>query len=104
MIRSALAWIGAAPLAFMFACIAGPAAAQGTPCGSWAEIRAHLLDRFGERLAGTGLTPSGQLLAILVNPETGTWTALALQPDGSACGLTAGTDWADWAEPPGEPS
>ena len=52
-----------------------------------------LAGRYGERLAGVGVTPGGALLQLLIRPDFRSWTVLLTRPDGVSCLLAAGRDW-----------
>lgn len=85
-------------LAAAAALIASPAATQ-TLCMGYADAMATL-DQFGEVQAFVGPLPDGQGAAVIyVNPDTGSWTFLVIQPDGTACLVTGGVD-AAWNAPP----
>jgi hypothetical protein len=94
------------PLLFLaaLAVAAAPLAARAEPrCMGQADALADLKARFGEDLRWSGLTTSGQLLAITLAPDGTTWTALAILPDGKACLIAAGDSWAEkTAQAPGE--
>lgn len=74
------------------------ASAQGQGCpprGPTIELLACFAERFGETPAHVGLNPAGQLVQILVNRETGTWTTVVSTPQGESGVVAVGTDWAD---------
>ena len=56
-------------------------------------MAAKLLAQFGEVEMPLGQIRSG-LLVVYVNPVTLTWTLVGLMPDGAACLIGSGTDWA----------
>ena len=50
----------------------------------------HLERDYGETKKMSALTANGTVLSILSNPETGTWTLVVFNPDGTACMPLAG--------------
>lgn len=85
--------------------LAGARAALADPtrCVGEADALADLKAQFGEDLRWSGLTTTGQLLAITLAPDGTTWTAMAILPDGKACLIAAGDSWAEQpAQAPGE--
>ncbi|MGH6719617.1 MAG: hypothetical protein ACREER_09895, partial [Alphaproteobacteria bacterium] len=69
--------------------LAGPALAESL-CGPRAAIVAELGARFGEAVVFQGLHPtSAQMMELLVNPETGTFTVLVSNPE-TSCVTAAG--------------
>jgi hypothetical protein len=67
-------------------------AAQQTTCGQRGEMELALSTRFGEMPFSTG-TAGQNLVKFYVNPSTGSWTAIAVTPDGGACIFAAGSDF-----------
>lgn len=76
-------------LAPVLVLIGSPAFAQ-MQCGGFADTVAHLSTQYGESLAVQGLDGAGNVIAMFANPDTGTWTALIVYPDGTACMASAG--------------
>lgn len=78
------------------------------PCGPYAGlVEAISGERFREVRVGGGLDTSGDAAVELwVNPDTGTWTLLAVAPDRhAACLVTGGNGWRFGDEPaPGDPA
>ena len=70
---------------------AGPAAAQ-SQCGPADQVLEGLAAQWGEYVAFMGIAANGLPLEIMLNPATGSWTALVLLPDGVACVLASGDD------------
>jgi hypothetical protein len=68
---------------------ATPAFAQ-MQCGGYADAVAHLSSEYGESLAVQGVDGAGNVVAMFANPDTGTWTALIVRPDGTACMVSSG--------------
>lgn len=69
-----------------------PANAQ-TYCAGRDQIVERLTNGFGEGLAGGGLRSESQVLEVWAAPETGTWTILITQADGTTCVMASGTNW-----------
>jgi hypothetical protein len=83
------AWCGLA-----LASWAAPAVAQQAQCGPYADVTALVAgDPYREAKLGVGDSNTASV-ELWVNPETGTWTLLALSPDGSsACLAGSGVNW-----------
>ncbi len=79
-------------LALCFLLIGSPAIAQ-TQCGGYADAVAFLMERYGESLTVQGIDGTGRVIAMFSNPDTGTWTALIVTPDGNACLVADGGDF-----------
>lgn len=79
-------------LALVLALIGSPAVAQ-MQCGGYADAAAHLATEFGEALTVQGIDGAGNVVAMFANPDTGTWTAFIVYPDGTACMVAAGGDF-----------
>lgn len=79
-----------AAFAVIFAvCFGFPAKAQ-MQCGGYADAVAFLSERYGEALTVQGIDGAGNVIAMFANPDTGTWTALIVYPDGNACMASSG--------------
>ncbi|QYK42849.1 MAG: hypothetical protein KF887_07035 [Paracoccaceae bacterium] len=63
-------------------------------CAPLDAVEAQLRDRYGEQLLFDGRAANGHAMAVLVNPDGTTWTALVVRPDGIACMMASGTGWA----------
>lgn len=60
--------------------------AWGQPlCGPREAIIDALASEYQEQPVGQGLSRQGPVVSIYANPETGTWSAIAEFPNGSAC-------------------
>ena len=70
----------------------GMAYAQPAPCAPKEAVFARLATGYGEGPAVTAMMPDA-LLEIWMSPETGTWTAIAILPQGLACIVASGTDF-----------
>ena len=69
------------------------AAPPAQPCGSWAEFRAVLKDRYGETPAATFVGPAGKVAYVVTVAPSGSWTLLVLAGDGRACVQASGAGW-----------
>lgn len=64
------------------------------PCMPLTALDQALADKHSERPAVSGIVLGGSARLVLwANTDTGTWTAAVVQPDGSACLVTAGNGW-----------
>ncbi len=79
-------------IAFAALVAASPAVAQ-PQCGGYADAVAHLSTAYGESIVVRGIDGAGAVVEMFANPDTGTWTALIVQPDGTACMVAAGGDF-----------
>jgi hypothetical protein len=77
-------------LVLLIAAACAPAHAQNPNCAPYEMIVQGLSERYGERRVMSGLNPDGTLVQMFANPETGTWTALIVQPIGTACMVASG--------------
>lgn len=75
-------------LALCFLLIGSPAIAQD--CGGFADVTAYLSEEYGETVAVRGLDAAGNAIVMFANPDTGTWTAFVVTPDGNACRVADG--------------
>ena len=82
-------------LLFVLITCGGAMLAAPPQCGGTSEVMAGLSARFGETNRWFGVLPNGQVLSITANPDGSTWTALGVQPDGTACILSSGESWAE---------
>ena len=77
-----------------------PAAAEPRPtplqfmglCDTHAGLTAVLEDRFGETPVAMGTVGEYYIMEVFANPETGTWTVVLTQANGTACGIASGDD------------
>jgi hypothetical protein len=76
-------------LALVALVAATPAVGQ-MQCGGYADAVAHLSSEYGESLTMQGMDGAGNVVAMFANPDTGTWTALIVRPDGTACMAASG--------------
>lgn len=71
---------------------AQPAAATAT-CGAFEQIVEGLLERYQEVPRHTG-QGDGYRVIVFADANGETWTIIGLRPDGVACQIASGTDWA----------
>jgi hypothetical protein len=70
--------------------LSAPAAAADTVCMPSGEMKASLIDWYGERPVSE---PSENREQLWVSEQTGTWTLIKTLADGNACVLAQGEDW-----------
>ena len=87
-------WAIASALAFGL--LATPALAA--QCAPKEQIVQALASNFHEKPVGMGATAAGALVIMFASPA-GTWTAVSVQPSGSACVLDVGDGWTDLSQP-----
>lgn len=78
--------------AAVLAAFSSVASAQSV-CMPLEKLHHQALDKYGEAPIGQGVSSRGFMIQILVNPETGTWTVIGVQPSGRACVLDSGEGW-----------
>lgn len=81
-------------LVFGLAASAPPAFAQNT-CGSHDKIAQTLQTQYGESVVARGLQSATRLFEVWRSGETGSWTVLAVLPNGTACVMASGTAWTE---------
>lgn len=72
-------------------------------CGEATKVDATLRQKFGEAVAGRGLTEQAQPTLLYANPDTGTWTLVVLV-NSQACAVVSGTGWQAIEAVTGEPT
>lgn len=73
-------------------------------CFRSAELKQSLTDRYGEVVAGYGMTAADVPTLIFANPATGSWALVMIMSD-EACVLLVGKHWTDGpGTPPGDPA
>lgn len=77
----------AAAIAFF---LARPAVAQSNTCAPKDYLVQQMALMYGESRVFAGLNGSGKMVEIWLNPATGSWTAVIVSPDGTACAVSAG--------------
>lgn len=96
------------PIAALALLCASAAHAQ-QQCAPAGAMIAKLEGQFGEtrRTGGTvGTEVATDLMVIYANDETGSWTLLRLNANGTACMISSGMNWMDLSptEPEGDPA
>jgi hypothetical protein len=82
-------------LAVLAVLTASPALAQQQqPCGPTAQMEKYLIEKYGESPVGMGLGPEGQVLVVIANPITGTFTILVRKPGHITCIIVGGNGYA----------
>ncbi len=86
--------------------LATPAVAQQQQaCGNYVEMAKNLKDKFSEQRVAMGLNQKGDAVVIFASPNGATWSALTVQPTGTACMVGAGSQWETIApKPQGDPT
>ncbi|MEM8788372.1 MAG: hypothetical protein AAGE76_08920 [Pseudomonadota bacterium] len=88
-----------AAVAVLAASAAMPLAAQqggDSKCGPRDQMTERLGVKFGEQLHSGGLTGPTKLLEIWTSEDSGSWTILLTDADGTSCIVAAGNDWVDF--------
>ena len=62
-------------------------------CGKRDDIVKHLTGKYKEQIVSSGVDSSGNIVEILTNPETSTWTLLITKPTGETCVIADGDNW-----------
>lgn len=70
-------------------------------CPDASGLVAHLEKEQGQQPQALAFTARGHLVYVMVNPETGTYSIIAVSPDGRGCPVSIGFDW-EWLR--GDPS
>jgi hypothetical protein len=73
---------------------AGPALAEPAPCFPHADIVAALDAQAHEAPVARMLSDRGFVIEVLATADGSTFTILAVRPDGTACALAVGEDFA----------
>jgi hypothetical protein len=72
---------------------AGQAFSQTSPCAPKAAMEMQIASRFGETALPLQAMSAGNLIKWFANPQTRTWTMLAINPNGLACIAAAGDNF-----------
>lgn len=73
------------------------------PCGDRDTAIQSLFDDYGEVVRVRAISKGGELLEVLVNEESGSYTVLVTRPGGPTCGVDSGYNFTLIApEPKGE--
>jgi len=98
--------IAPARLILAAALLTAPQATAQAACGPHERVVAHLATRFAETRQALGLAARGTaMIEVFANLDTGSWTVLLTQPDGTACMIASGTAFEPLATnaPAGDP-
>lgn len=76
--------------AIITALMASPAMAQTENCAKRDLVMNLLTERFGETRQAIGLASGNQIVEMLANAETQTWTLTVTTPSGLTCIIGAG--------------
>ena len=82
--------------ALLFGAAALPPPAYAASCAKRETVVERLQEKFSEQLAAGGLQatrPVETMVEVWVSPETGTFTVLLTNPNGTTCIMAAGTDF-----------
>lgn len=86
-------------LAVVFVVFAGgnasPARAETASCLPYDTVSERLSGQHNEAPSGMGLTNNGHVLQLFRSTDGATWTLVLVTPEGLACPMAAGDNWAD---------
>ena len=77
--------------------------AMAAICADATQVDTRLRQKFGEAVAGRGLTEQAQPTLLYANPDTGSWTLVVLM-NSQACAVVSGTGWQAIEAVTGEPT
>ncbi|MEC9432819.1 MAG: hypothetical protein VYD87_07920 [Pseudomonadota bacterium] len=66
----------------------------GAMCGERRQVVSRLAEKYGETRRGYGLQQGAAVVEVFASGSTGSWTILLSTPNGLACLLAAGQNWA----------
>ncbi|MAS43852.1 MAG: hypothetical protein CML43_12135 [Rhodobacteraceae bacterium] len=72
--------------------------AGGSMCGDRGKVVSRLAEKYGETRRGYGLQRGSAVVEVYASGDTGSWTILLSTPNGLACLLAAGQNWAPTPE------
>ncbi len=84
-----------AGLVFGMACTAPPVQAQ-VACAARNVVTSRLEAIYDERLRLTGLESAERIVEFWASDQTGTWTILLTNADGTSCVAASGDAWAEY--------
>jgi hypothetical protein len=70
-----------------------PSTAEPT-CVDRSQVVEHLAQRYHETPVAVGVASNGGLIEVLASREGDSWTIIITMPNGVACMVAAGRDWA----------
>lgn len=82
-----------AALALVLVSTTAIAQQNSPPCGDRTKFIETLGGQYKESPSAIGLAANGQLVEILSNDETGTFSILLTKPNGESCLVSSGTGW-----------
>jgi hypothetical protein len=77
----------------LIALLAAPAVAEPA-CALRAVVMMALAEKYGEERVALGVNSAGNLIEMLGNEETGTWTIIVTSPQGVTCLVMDGSAFA----------
>ena len=77
-----------------------PASAE--ECPQNAPVLRHLAEKYGEYLSIVGLSDRGYIVQVLIDPDDGSFTILAVDEKGCTKFLDSGQAWTDMSVPKGD--
>jgi hypothetical protein len=80
-----------------------PAPTARQVCHPYKEIAAKLGRAYAETPVSLGLQSNGRLIQVFASQASGSWTIVAITPDGIGCILAVGTSWQQ-LDPPAAPA
>lgn len=79
--------------------------AQDIPCGEFLPMKKNIEERLHQFEVGGGMVNENVLMVVFASEDGEMWTLLSVGSDGSACVISAGSDWFPGALPKkGEPA
>lgn len=91
LVKKSLLWLSMCGIAMLI--VAEADAQNVNVCGKRYDFIAHLEKRHGEVPTSIGVASNGNLLEVLSNPKTHTWTILVTNPNEVSCVVAAGEAW-----------
>ena len=70
-----------------------PAYAQQSRCGPRDQVFEVLREKYSEKPTFEGIAENGSMFIVFASPTTGTWTGVAIRPNGMACLIITGTNF-----------
>jgi hypothetical protein len=92
MLRTAIVTVA------LFLVAVSPSAAEPT-CVDRTQVIEHLAQRYHETPVAVGVASNGGLIEVLASREGNSWTIIITMPNGVACMVAAGRDWATVPHP-----
>jgi hypothetical protein len=86
-------------IAIVIGLFSTPVFAQTSNCGTHEAIKNKLHEQYGEVVTSRAIDKRGNMLEMYANKKTGTWTAVKVRKNGTACGIDSGEKWKDETGP-----